>query len=187
MGVRSSYLAAALPQLERSFMKLVYLLLSLMVSAGVSHSVETTFTQTHKPGFYPGSEFPGAKGSLSVDQNGVVETLFDFTGGGNYVEAHFDLPEKPSVKSITFKADKSRGYILTVRVVDANGQTFQKTANHSAAGWNTFRFDMENWTGSWGGPEDGVLQQPIKRFAILVENTKQPENKGRLLLKDINY
>ncbi len=167
-------------------MNSVSVMLSLFV-AGVLSAAEPVFTQTHKPEFYPGSEFPGARGSLSVDENGVVETLFDFSGGGNYVETFFDLPEKPALKCVTFKADKTQGYSFTIRVVDANGQTFQKPVNHSAAGWNTFRFDMNNWTGHWGGLDDGVLQQPVKRFSILLENTKQPENKGRVLLKDISY
>ena len=68
---------------------------------------------------------------------------------------------------------------------DAKGQCFQKTVSHAVAGWATFRFDMSNWAGSWGGSDDGILQQPIKGFAILLENTRQPAPAGELLLKGI--
>jgi len=146
---------------------------------------EPDFIATHPPRFWEGKEFPGAKGSVSVDDAHLAHTRFDFSGGGNYVETAFDLRPALPVKAVIFQANKPAGYELTVRVSDANGQCFQKRVNHGIAGWTTFRFDMANWTGSWGGPGDGVLQQPIQSFSILVENTHPPETQGELTLREI--
>lgn len=143
------------------------------------------FIATHLPKFYEGREFPGAKGSVAVSADHVSHTLFDFSGGGHYVETQFAIDPPQAIRTITFCADKSAGYLLTVRVRDASGQTFQKTVDHAAAGWASFRFDMSRWTGSWGGAGDGVLQQPVTGFSILVENTRQHSAVGELSLKDI--
>jgi hypothetical protein len=137
------------------------------------------------PTFYNGAEFPGAEGALTVSPEHVARMQFDFTGGGHYVEATFRLKQPLDVRHVTFSAEKPRGYHFTVRVTDAQGQTFQKTVHHAAAGWATYRFDMENWTGSWGGPGDGLLSQPIRSFAILLENTRQPVATGVVQIKDV--
>jgi len=162
----------------------LFLLIFIAISATLAADT-TNFIATHPPRFYPGSEFPGAKGNLTISDDSVIDTHFDFSGGGNYVETIFDLDGSQAVKSISFTADKSPGYIFTVRARDASGQTFQKTLNHRRAGWAQFRFDMNNWTGHWGGSDDGVLQQPLKGFSILIENTRQKESAGSMKLKDI--
>jgi hypothetical protein len=162
-----------------------FVTLSLFAASAFSADTTADFIATHPPRFWEGREFPGAKGSAVVDDAHVVHTRFDFTGGGNYVETAFDLEPAQAVKSVAFQAEKPAGYTLTVRVRDAKGQCFQKTVSHAVAGWASFRFDMANWTGSWGGPDDGVLQQPIKGFAILLENARQPVPVGELQLKGI--
>ena len=143
------------------------------------------FIAENPPTFYNGAEFPGAKGSLTVSPEHVAQMRFDFSGGGNYVETTFRMKRPCAVRHVTFSADKPAGYPFTVRVTDAQGQTFQKTAHHATEGWTTFRFDMENWTGFWGGPNDGVLTQPIRSFAVLLENTRQPVAAGTVQIKDV--
>ena len=161
-------------------------LLTLLVAVCVrAAEVPPAFISSHPPTCWEGREFPGAKGSVSVSADHVSHTLFDFSGGGNYVETLFAVDPPQAVKAVTFSANKNAGYTLTVRVRDAKGQTFQKTVNHGVAGWTTFRFDMNSWTGSWGGAADGVLQQPITGFSFCLENTRQPDPVGELLLKDI--
>lgn len=158
------------------------------IALGVVHAADNhDFIATHPPRFYPGSEFPGAKGTLTTSADFMIETSFDFSGGGNYVETGFDLDGTQAVKSIAFEADKSNGYTFTVRVRDANGQTFQKSLSHRLAGWTQFRFDMHNWRGHWGAPNDGVLQQPLQGFSILIENTHQPDPIGSMKLKHIVF
>jgi GH35 family endo-1,4-beta-xylanase len=138
------------------------------------------------PTFYNGAEFPGAKGSLTVTPEQVAQMQFDFTGGGHYVEMTFRLPQPRAVRRVAFSAEKPQGYFFTVRVTDSQGQTFQKTVHHAAEGWAAFRFDMENWTGSWGGPGDGALVQPIRSFAILLENARLPVATGMVRVKEVS-
>ena len=161
-------------------------LLALLAASLVrAADILPAFIATHPPTCWEGREFPGAKGSVSVSEDHVSHTRFDFSGGGHYVETQFSIDPPQAIRAVTFRADKSAGYMLTVRVRDAKGQTFQKTVSHAVAGWTAFRFDMNNWTGSWGGADDGVLQQPVAGFSILVENTRQPNPVGELSLKDI--
>ena len=163
-------------QVSRCFAVLVF-------CAGIARA---DFIADNPPTFYNGAEFPGATGSLVVSPEHVAQMQFDFTGGGNYVETTFRLKQPRAVRHVTFSADKPKGYYFTVRVTDAEGQTFQKTIHHAAEGWTTFRFDMENWIGFWGGPGDGVLTQPIRSFAILLENSKQPVAAGTVQIKDVS-
>lgn len=150
----------------------------------VNAVVAGSFVQDNPPNFWHGAEFPGATGAVRVVANDTVLLDFDFTGGGNYVEASFPLTTPLAVKNMRFTATKPEGYYFTVRVSDSAGQTFQKTIHAVQAGTADYGFDMENWTGSWGGAEDGVVVQPLKRIAILLENSKQPVKQGQIVLKD---
>ncbi len=165
--------------------RLSCLLALLSATLARAAGASPAFIATHPPKFWEGREFPGAKGSVSVSEDHVAHTRFDFTGGGHYVETQFAIDPPQAVRAITFSAERSAGYPLTVRVRDAQGQTFQKAVSHTGTGWTTFRCDMNNWTGSWGGAEDGVLRQPVAGFSVLVENTRQPAPAGELSLKDI--
>ena len=150
----------------------------------VNAVVAGSFVQENPPTFWHGAEFPGATGAVTVAADNSVLLDFDFTGGGNYVETSFPLKKPLAVKTVRFTATKPEGYYFTVRVSDSAGQTFQKTIHAAQAGTASYGFDMENWTGSWGGANDGVVVQPLKRIAILLENGKQSVKKGQVVLKD---
>lgn len=152
----------------------------------VNAVVAGSFVQENPPTFSYGAEFPGATGSVSVAANDAVLLNFDFTGGGNYVEVSFPLKKPVAAKTVCFTATKPEGCYFTVRVSDSAGQTFQKSIHVTQAGTSTYGFDMENWSGSWGGANDGVVVQPLKRIAILLENGKQSVKKGQVVLSDFS-
>ena len=74
-----------MPSISRLFV------LALLIATTLHADTAANFTAAHPPRFWEGREFPGAKGSATVDDAHVVQTRFDFTGGGNYVETAFDL------------------------------------------------------------------------------------------------
>lgn len=136
--------------------------------------------------FSSGSEFPGATGTLTLDEKGVLHLAYDFTEGGAYVAAYCDLDKPQPLKSVAFRARKPDEAQLTVRVTNANGQTFQKSVLYGHAEWQHLSFDMRNWAGHWGGPEDGVFRPPISTVGILVESSGLASPTGEVLIAEVN-
>ncbi len=136
--------------------------------------------------FHDGSEFPGAKGSLTLDNDGVLHLAYDFGGGGNYVAAYCDLSEPAGLRSVTFNVQKPAEASLTVRVSCADGQTFQKPVTYDHAGWQRLEFNMANWAGHWGGPDDGVFRLPVKTIGILVENSGLDSPQGEIRIASVS-
>lgn len=135
--------------------------------------------------FSNGSEFPGAQGSMEVDKKDVLHLRFDFTGGGNYVGVYRNLTTPASLKTVSFRAKKPKKGTFTVRVTDSSDQCFQKSTSYEGDDWRTLCFDMNNWTGQWGGPDDGILRQPVKSIGILVESSSLAEPTGEVLIADL--
>lgn len=138
--------------------------LAFAVSAG-------DFLSTHKPDFWHGGEFPGAAGRATVT-NGVLALHYDFTKGGHYVSARFGLPERPVTRGVSLAANFSDETELTLRLVDATGQVFQRRITGAPGGWATLALALDDggWGGCWGGAADHVFHQPATGFAVLAEH-----------------
>lgn len=136
--------------------------------------------------FSNGPEFPGAKAALSADGDGVLCLAYDFTAGGAYVAAYRDLDKPDSIESLSFRLKNQQPHQITVRVFDSGGQVFQKSVAPDQGGWQAFTCDMNRWTGHYGGPNDGVLRQPLTRIGILIENGAL-NDAGELLINDVGY
>lgn len=130
--------------------------------------------------FNNGPEFPGAKGRIEWDGReghvgkGCLALHHDFTGGGNYVEAGFPLPEGNKTRKVRLWIKKPGGHKLTFRATDSGDQTFQKPLQYTFADWQQVEVDLNLWQSSWGGAKDGKVRFPIKRFGVLVENNSEP-------------
>ena len=67
---------------------------------------------------------------------------------------------------------------------DPSGQTLQKSvALAPSRGWEEIEIECWEWSGHWGGKNDGVVHGPPTTIAFLAENTGQKV--GSLLLDDI--
>ena len=116
--------------------------------------------------FSHGPEFPGANGSF----NRVAEAArtgklggrlaFDFSGGGSYVAAYFKMPGTPAThfNALELWLRRPDGHQLVVRYTDPAGQTFQKPVDCPAARWARVTVPFGNWTGHWGGANDGKVR-----------------------------
>lgn len=140
--------------------------------------------------FYNGAEFPGAKGSFEWARGtgrgggNCARLHFDFTGGGNYVQATIALAKEPPARAVRLWIKKPGAHRLTFRSTDSKGQTFQKSLDYEYGGWQQIVVDLTRWAHHWGGPDDGVFRGAPASFAVLVENTAS-EKVGDVLLDDV--
>ena len=157
--------------------------------------------------FDNGQEFPGAKGDLALDdaaearRRPALRLRGDFTGGGNYVQAGFTLPDK-DIEAISFWIKAPGAEQITMRLVDTTGQCHQiKLKLSKAAGWQkvylpvTEFFKRMGTTSSlpivaryegWGGAKDGKWHGPGKGLYLLLGRDMFPEGtKDALWLSDV--
>lgn len=146
---------------------------------------EESFLATHSPIFWEGREFPGSTGYVERAEN-LVKMHFELSTNGGYTQITFELEKNRSVRSVAFVAKHPVHNQLIVRVKDAKDQTFQKWAHCKTGDWQDYRFDMFHWTIHFGGPNDGVLRQPIKSFSLLIDNANAKNHcAGDVLVKDM--
>ena len=144
--------------------------MALATSVAFSAHAAESFLQTHSPAFSSGGEFPGAKGRAEIVENELL-LHYDFKGGGRYVLARFSLTERPEAKTVSFEANMPDSTEVTVRVVDATGQTFQRRFIGSTDGeWMPFSLVVDGIGAHWGGANDGKFHQPLTGLAFLAEN-----------------
>ncbi len=154
--------------------------------------------------FNNGAEFPGAAGALTFDtdaKSGEVSLnlVGDFTKGGNYVQVGRPI-DKLDVRELSMWV-RGPDAQLTIRLVDASGQTHQFNLKLEAkTEWQRLTFPLERFFErrgkadavdtvakyeSWGGDKDGRWHGPAKGLYILLGNN-DPNNKVRTLsLRDI--
>lgn len=170
-------------------MRAVRFLVLFGIAGGLLASVAE---EMHIPGeaaswrFDNGGEFPGANGGLAAGPDNSLALRFDFTKGGAYVAAYHDLSQPASLESVSFKARKPAGTVMTVRVVDSAGQTFQKSVSFANPEWQRLEYRVESGDAHFGGPNDGVLRQPIKTIGILAESGGVPSGQGEIDIAEVS-
>lgn len=133
---------------------------------------------TNRWSFSNGPEFPGAKGRFyfapqaahAGKMGGRLE--YDFSGGGNYVAAIFRVPTNvPShFNALQFWVKRPEGHGVVFRYTDTTGQTLQKPVECPADRWVRATVTFQQWSGHWGGANDGVPHGPPRQLAILIDN-----------------
>ncbi len=129
--------------------------------------------------FSNGAEFPGATGTLTqtVGQNGIgkaARLTADFSKGGNYVSATYPISIPGSAKAISFLSRLDAGARVVVRITDLTGQVLQYSLPRPLTAldhdqWFLHTFTLDEPSSHFGGANDGVLHQPIKQTAFLIE------------------
>lgn len=139
--------------------------------------------------FYPGYEFPGAKGSQRIEQVDGHDALilsYDFTGGGAYVAAKAPVDIGEGSAGLSFVARSAKEAKLVVRLVDSGGQTHQYQLLYTEP--NTWQKLDVNFTDSthkhFGGANDGIFQYPIKEIWFCVGKGKATAEPGDVSFAD---
>jgi hypothetical protein len=119
--------------------------------------------------FYPGSEFPGATGSYTLDATGghtgvqSAKLSADFSGGGNYVAVQRGL-NSVNLSSLGLWVRTSQVSSIGLRLTDATGQIHQQRLTLSGStNWQSLtvsRFDTGTAYLHFGGADDGVWHGP---------------------------
>ena len=139
-----------------------------------------------QPSYWNGNEFPGATGGVEYAE-GSLALRYDFSGGGRYVAARFDLARQPMARSLSFETLFEKGVALGIHVRDASGQNLLRRLEGTPDGdWCAVRISLEeNWDGSWGGAKDRRLHLPIQRLEFAAERCGSVPGKGVLRVRNI--
>ncbi len=157
-----------------------------------AHAAETALDILNgkKWAFYPGYEFPGAKGTCrleSVDGRDALVIEYDFTGGGAYVLAGtpVDINQGPSELKFDVKSDRETKMI--VRIEDSDKQTHQYNLIYKDAGsWETLTVDLTKPASkSFGGSADGAIHYPVTKFSVAVGKGKTTAEPGTAAISNV--
>ena len=144
--------------------------------------------------FSNGAEFPGAKGSFERATEAAHEgqfggkLTFDFAGGGNYVGAILQMPERGAGATgewsgLRLWLKRPEGNDFVFRYSDSSGQTFQKPVECPEGRWVRVTIPFSGWTAHWGGPDDSKVRGRPKMLALNVDRGLQTT--GALLFDDL--
>ena len=136
-----------------------------------------------------GSEYPGAKGSISAVAEGDQKMLrldYDFTGGGNYVAAVCGkgFPVETTEFAFTVRPDAHSHFFC--RVSDSN-KTFQGFYRKLKAGEEALvQIPLKGpWRNSWGRGHASRPEPPIRQLWICVQHEKDMPKTGSILVDDL--
>jgi hypothetical protein len=152
--------------------------------------------------FIAGWEFPGAKGSLTLDTDTAhggkrsYKLQADFTGGGAYVGTWRDLTslEGRDFREIRLWVKTADVPRIGVRIVDSTDQCHQKDGGirlPATNEWQEVILKVSDLVGGehWGGANDGKWHGPAKGFGVNIGKDAFPAGKalqGALYLDDID-
>lgn len=125
--------------------------------------------------FSNGPEFPGATGRVgeSVGHAGKGARLtYDLTQGGNYVSLSWTFREPVRSELLALWLRQPPRSQAKLRIYDASGQAFEYSIARpleamDPSSWFRVVIDVNEFTGSFGGRNDGMLQQPLTGISVL--------------------
>jgi hypothetical protein len=112
----------------------------------------------------------------------------DFNKGGQFVEAVKDLSflDVSDIDDVRFKLSSENAHLVTMRLLDATGQTFQRGRVPLLANgqWNdiVLRPSEIIHAEHWGGANDGVWRGPPSQLQISFTAKADPDKKQPILL-----
>ncbi|MBS1371871.1 MAG: hypothetical protein HPZ91_18150 [Lentisphaeria bacterium] len=127
-----------------------------------------------------GTEFPGAKGSLTRNAANELVLDSDFSGGGDYTGLALALKPPLDPAALEFEV-LTRARSVGVQVVDSAGQTFvtfHRLAGNPALAQKVrveeFYTPGRNGSAKWGGPDDGVIRPPFRSLMLRIIKSNYP-------------
>ena len=131
--------------------------------------------------FSNGPEFPGARGSFKIiqdHQTPVGLLRYNFSGGGNYVDAGVTAPIKKA-DTLTFKVRSTQQNQILIRIVDHSGQCLQFLRNYNKINhWQAIAVNLAHGSFMhWSGKNNGVVDFPIASVSLGVNNYYNPQER----------
>lgn len=144
-------------------------------------SADGFFDGRQPVGFYPGSEFPGARGAVTAT-NGEARLDYDFSRGGAYVAASLNLSPRRPAKQISFDVFHDAPCVVSVRFWDATGQVFQHVFAGAAATGRWVRVECaclkDRTSAYWEGACDGIVHLPLGMIQVMAGNPQDCKRPG---------
>src|ERR1700727_1512836 len=135
---------------------LLVLTLSLLVMADATTQPDAgqtdlkLFDKDAQWNFNSGPEYPGATGSFDVGSDGdkpVATLKYDFSGGGNYVDAGIGVNITKPVE-LRFSVKSDGGQKILIRLIDSTGQCHQYVRPYSSVkDWQQIHLNLDKKSG----------------------------------------
>lgn len=157
--------------------------------------------------FDNGAEFPGAVGSLAIDdqvepqRRPALALQGDFAKGGNYVQALVEIPGKAELDRLAFWLKAPGGKHLSLRLIDGSGQCHQLGLRLAGVtGWQRVEVPIGEFFALlakgrslpvveryefWGGANDGHWHGAISKVALLAGKDSYGGTAGTLWLSGV--
>jgi MYXO-CTERM domain-containing protein len=169
---------------------------TLAPAAAAKETVIDNFERASSPmpwTFYNGSEFPGAKGSLSAGAGHSgkgAHLAYDLSGGGRYVSATLALSTPVTATALAYWLKVPPGIYVKLRVVDSSGQTLQYEVSRpleafDANAWYREIVALDVPLSHYGGANDGVVHQPITSIVLMAADPPEPGPVGAFDFDDV--
>ena len=166
-------------------------LLALAQTGPITESFADFSTGTGGWTYYGGWEFPGASGTLTraeaAGPNGTACARLsgNFTKGGSYVAMNRNLKADLLDLRITARSDTCR--VLSLRLTDRTGQTFQHTLPMKPGGdWQTLVLtNFAAAAGCWGGAADKRWHLPARTLSIMNGRPEGPAKTSDLYVASV--
>ena len=144
-------------------------------------SADGFFDGRQPVGFYPGSEFPGARGAVAAT-NGEARLDYDFSRGGAYVAASLNLSPRRPARLISFEVFHDAPCGVSIRFWDATGQVFQHVYSGASATGHWVHVEcacLKDRTGAyWEGAGDGIVHLPLGLIQVMANNPRDRKRPG---------
>lgn len=134
--------------------------------------------------FLEGREFPGARGSIELE-NDSLRLNADFTGGGNYVGVA--RPIQADVSLVAFEV-KTGARAIHLRFIDDTKQTFQvgRRLSGNPEQWQQVSVPVSASQTFWGGARNGQWKAPLRELAIVVQKMQLPDPVAAVQIRNLS-
>jgi hypothetical protein len=183
---------------EETFMKSTLTIMSLLLCLLAVRATAEDASATTKPAETNLSLFAKdaawefkknkAEGSFELDKDGdlpigVVNYDFSKIKGEKaiVVVASTKVTVAEGPNSIQIDARSSQALPITIRFIDASGQTLQSKGKLKGGGaWETVNVSFTKKFEAWGGAKDGKIHFPIQQIALVVAAPKDDPKTGKV-------
>lgn len=128
-----------------------------------------------------GREFPGARGTLTTDDDGNPVLTYDFSRGGRYVGVEIRLPA-PGLKSFAVSFEAERNCRASLVILEP-GNRLETRRQHYAAGAGEIVIDSRTQFIQSRAAVTGRGEAVLFR----IEKSTNAPFSGRMIIKDIRY
>jgi hypothetical protein len=140
-----------------------------------------------------GWQFSGTvctEGSVNAGMNEMLHVTYEFSADTAQENCYAPVMRQQELaaqtNAILFRAKgDATNTTLRLRLVDATGETFQYTVGLLPPRWLPYTVQTRYFSASWGGNEDGELDQPLIFDSFVLDNADGENTAGEIYIDDL--